>query len=131
MDRAPAAFAYDWRTRFGLPITAVFDGRMSWAEAWDLFLELMRDPSSHVAATLGDWEYPLGREGLILSDFIDITRQIHTKPRQRSRMEPYPRPFEVERPSVTKSRKPTVDQATIRRAMRKLGHHRDTDPNLN
>lgn len=104
---------------------------MSWTEAWDLFLELMRDPSSHVSAALGDWEYPLSREGLILSDLIDITRQIHTKPRQRSRMEPYQRPFPVERPSVTKSRKPQVDQATIRRVLHKLGHHRDTDPHLN
>lgn len=48
MEHHRGALAYDWRTRFGLPLTAIFDGSLSWHSAWLYTEQLMLDPTSRV-----------------------------------------------------------------------------------
>lgn len=56
---AAGALAYDWRARFGLPLSAARDGSMRWAEAWALTEQILRDPYSHTYSTLrGDTHQP-------------------------------------------------------------------------
>lgn len=49
-----------------VPLEAVFDGRMSWGEAFDLTMVLVTDPSSRVGAALAGWQYPLSVEAMAL-----------------------------------------------------------------
>lgn len=88
IEEHPAAFAYDWRTRFRMPTDAIGVG-MSWGEAWLLVQGLSRDPSSHVAAAIAGWRYPMGREALVLADLFDLTHAAHAQKRAK----PYPRPW--------------------------------------
>lgn len=85
------AFAYDWRTRFGLPLSSLFDGSMAWHEAWNLTRELLSDPTSRVATATAGWSEPMSREAQVLADLFDLTVGIHAgKRRPRS----YPRPWD-------------------------------------
>jgi hypothetical protein len=116
----PTAIAYDFRTRFGLPVTAVFDGRIGWEEAWQLVQELALDPTSHLAAAVAGWDHPMSREALILADQFDLTVAANSD-RKKGKPKPYPRPFKRKGAS-TRSAKPTVDQAAIDAALRARGH---------
>lgn len=49
---------YEWRSRFGLPLTVLFDGRMTWAEGWALAEEILLDESSHLYASVRGWSFP-------------------------------------------------------------------------
>lgn len=85
------AFAYDWRTRFGEPLQAVFDGRMAWHETWDLSRALMADPTSQTYAALAGWPWPMSREAQILADQFDLTAAINAGKGKTPK--PYPRPW--------------------------------------
>jgi hypothetical protein len=111
------ALAYDWRTRFGLPLAAIFDHRrMGYAEAWQLVNQLSLDPTSRLCAALNGWDYPFSTEARILADLWDLT--LSANKRRRSKAKPYPRPWR----DKGRSAKPTVDQATIRAALAARGH---------
>lgn len=120
-SRHRTAFAYDWRTRFGLPLSALYDGRMTWAEAWDLTAALGDDPTSHVGAALAGWQHPFSHEALILADLYDLTLSANTDRAKRARIRPYPRPFETNR-DREKSRRPNVSQAVVRATLAAMGH---------
>lgn len=115
----PGAIRYDWRTRFGLPVESIFDGRMSWDEAWDLVTELVRDPTSHLFAAINEWKHPFSSEARVLADLFDLQVAMNTKKGKKPK--PYPRPWSKKTQGV-RSQKPTVDQATIRAALAQRGH---------
>ena len=121
MEDHPTAFEYDWRTRFGLPARSVLDGTLTWRESYALVAELLRDPTSHLAAAVGDLEYPWPREAFILADLYDLLVAANTDRKHRNRIKPYPRPVKngLHR---RRSRRPTVDQATVRAALISMGH---------
>lgn len=107
---------YDWRTRFGVPLTSIGDA-MSWGEAYRLTAELSGDPTTHLAASIGGWDYPVSREALVIMDLFDL--QYASKTDKRHRPKPYPRPW----PDRTKRHaKPTVSQETVLAALRMAGH---------
>lgn len=83
-----AAFEYDWRTRFGLPLYEVGES-MSYGEAWRLTDLLRADPSSQLASTLAGWEHPASRESMALMDLYDLQ---HAS-KSRKKPKPYPRPW--------------------------------------
>lgn len=85
------AFAYDWRTKFGQPLSVVFDGSMAWHESWDLTQQLLSDPTSAVHAAVADWAHPTTREALVAADLFDLTASIASGKRQPK---PYPRPWD-------------------------------------
>jgi len=86
MTEHRAAFEYDWRNRFHLPLTVVGD-TMSYGEAGRLASLLGRDPSSQVAAAREGWPAPHTREWFLLADLFDLTH--HGLARHPK---PYPRP---------------------------------------
>ena len=90
---------------------------MSWGEAWRLFHILVRDPSSQVAAALGEWDHPTSYEALILADLYDLQHQTKSK----RKVKPYPRPFgSARRKKVKPSASLTQDQIVA--ALRSAGH---------
>src|SRR5690606_28322185 len=95
IDQHTTAFEYDWRTRFGLPLRAVFTGDMTWREAWKLTLALLGDPSSRVAASVAGWSEPWDREALILADLYDRFVEANTAKKDQGKIKPYPRPFDT------------------------------------
>lgn len=111
------ALAYDFRARFGLGLSAPFDGTITWPEMWDLVSELVKDPTSHACAALNGWTYPISREAQTLASLYDLTLVANTDSKKRSQVTPYPRPW----PDTDKQRSkaPTVDQKTIREALAK------------
>lgn len=111
---------YDWRSRFGLSLRDVFTGAVEWPEAIALTKELCRDSSSHTCASLGEWDYPISRESLILADLADLFIQANSD-RKKGNPKPYPRPFEVDGQGQ-RSRKPLVSQDVIRAALAARGH---------
>lgn len=117
----PAEIAYDWRSRFSLPIESVFDGRMGFEEAWMLIQRLIIDPSSHLGAAHAGWKYPLSREAMILADQWDLTVAANTDKKKHGKAKTYPRPFE-RKGATTKSARPAVNQAEIDAALRQRGY---------
>lgn len=85
------ALEYDWRTRFGLPLTAVGTAAMSWGEACRLVGELAAEPSSHTAAALGGWSHPWSWEATAVADLWELTAGLHTAKGKES--PDYPRPW--------------------------------------
>jgi len=69
---------------------------MSFGEAIRLTSVLAADPSSHVAAALGGWAYPLSWGDITLRDLYDV--QLASKSKRKPK--PYPRPWD-ERPTRT------------------------------
>lgn len=57
IEHHTAALEYDFRTRFGLPVSALFNGGVTWREGWNLAQELLMDMSSHVYASVAGWRY--------------------------------------------------------------------------
>jgi hypothetical protein len=117
----PDEFQYDWRTRFGMPIAAVFDGRMSWREAASLTRTLIGDLTSRVGAAVRDWDYPLSHEARVAMDTYDVLAIANTAKKDRHKLKPYPRPWPQEGDAV-RSQAPTVSQDTIREALKARGH---------
>lgn len=111
-----AAFEYDWRHRFGLPLSDV-PAVMGWDEAVRLTGLLRRDPSSWVAAALEGWDYPITRENTAILDLFDVQYASKSK-----RAKPHPgRPWiksQVTRVGNTGGR----SQVEIRRILREYGH---------
>lgn len=124
IDEHKAAFYYDWRDRFGLPLSSVFtgEGGMTWDEAWDLFTILATDPTSYVGAALSEMDYPFSHEAFIGADLFDLMMQINTPKKHKSRIKPYPRPIRHTGRNVTKSKKPTADRAAVIDALAARGH---------
>lgn len=79
IDEHRAAFDYDWRTRFGMPVEVVGGRRMSWGEACRLLERLMLDPSAHITAAVAGWDYPLSRESIALAGIYNATAKAHFK----------------------------------------------------
>jgi hypothetical protein len=115
------AFAYDWRSRFGLPLAAVFDGRMTWSEAWDLTQVLLTDPASCVNAAVRKWAYPMGREAAVLADLFDLTFRVHAGKKAGSLS--YPRGWDQPSPQLGGS--VVLSQERIRAELKARGHGRD------
>lgn len=121
IEEHEAAFIYDWRTRFGLPLRSVFDGTLTWHEAWALTQELCRDPSSHVGAAVAGMKHPWSYESAILADTFDLLMAANTDEKARGQVKPYPRPLET-RPDGERSKRPNASQQDIRRALARRGH---------
>jgi hypothetical protein len=83
-----AAFDYDWRTRFHLPLDAV-PNQMHWGEAVRLAGILRADPSSMLAASMEGWKYPVSREAIALARLYDLE---YAKTGAKNR-KPYPMPY--------------------------------------
>lgn len=117
------AFVYDWRTRFGLSLTALVTGELSLAEAWLLTCELLHDPGSRVYAAIAGWPHAWSREAFLLADLIDLIAAVHTDPKRRSRLAPYPRPTDAsskpERPTWGQTTQP---QTQVRAVLAQRGH---------
>lgn len=73
-----AAFDYDWRTRFHLPVSAI-PGEMPWDEALRLTQLLRHDTSSQIAAALEGWSRPISNETLVLADIFDLDHEVNSK----------------------------------------------------
>lgn len=83
------ALRYDWRARFGRGLDESVPDDIGWSEALDLVRVLRSDPSTMLAASVEDWEYPLSRTEAILADMWDLSyAKAGAKKRER-----YPRPF--------------------------------------
>ena len=89
-----SAFAYDWRARFGLPLDALDDGRMSIVEGCLLLRALLLDPSSHAAAAVAGWDHPWSWEAMVAADAYDVLVAVNSDPKKSS-PRPYPRPWRV------------------------------------
>lgn len=84
-----AALRYDWRTRFGRGLDESVPADIGWDEALDLVRVLRSDPSSMLATSVEEWDYPLSRTEAILADMWDLSyAKAGAKKRER-----YPRPF--------------------------------------
>lgn len=115
IDAHRAAFEYEWRARFHLPLDVVGKS-MTWGEAWRHTRTLAGDPSSYVAAAVAGWEHPLTREALVLMDLFDLQ---HLAANPKRKPKPYPRPW----PDRTTSRpRPTVSPERAIAALRGAGH---------
>lgn len=84
-----SAFAYDWRTRFGMALSDVGDG-MDWGEAWDLTQILAGDPTSRVASAINGWPHPWTWDAMVLADLYDRFVEANSKRKPKS----YPRPWD-------------------------------------
>lgn len=120
IDEHTDAIAYDWRTRFGLPIESVFTGGMSWAEAWSLAIQLLTDPTSHLFAAVAEWKHPASHEFRVLADLYDATVTIAAGKKGRSKVKPYGRPWR--RPDDPHRSSTQLPAATIRAALAARGH---------
>lgn len=123
LEEHPAALTYDWRSRFGLPVTAPWTGQQTYAEAYLLLVALLADPTSRTSAAVRGWDHPWSREAFVLADLYDLTRDAHTDPKRRGRVRPYPRPNARadSRARGQRSAPPAVDQAAIRVALTARG----------
>lgn len=119
--RFPGEVQYEWRVRFGLPLSALADGRMTWEEGYNMMRVVMNDPNSPLRARYLDWEYPFSTEAKILADLHDLTKAAHSGKRRRSG-KPYPRPY----PDGSRGRSapPKMSQERVRAELEKRGHKR-------
>lgn len=75
IEKHRAAFEYDWRHRFCLPLSGCPD-EMRWDEAARLARLLAGDPSSQVGAALQGWDFPVSREALVAMDQFDLDHTV-------------------------------------------------------
>lgn len=85
----PAAFAYDWLTRFHttfkpLRLTELLDGsraraNCSWLSAWLLTVEILKDRSSHLFAAAAGWEYAPAPAEQALWDYLDAGKRLRKR----------------------------------------------------
>jgi len=124
-DEHPQAFAYDWRTRFGVSVTDVGTrAAMTWGEAWHLAGALAGDPSSHVAAAVAGWTHPTDRPAMVLADLYDLLHRVHAKVPPK----PYPRPWSTSESKRTT--KPSIPQDLIREALRRRRPEKEGSPDV-
>lgn len=64
---------------------------MAWHETWNLTQELVRDPTSHVAASIAEWVHPISHESMVLRDLYDLLAHVNSG---RRKPKPYPRPWD-------------------------------------
>lgn len=82
------AIEYDFRSRFHVGAHEIGND-IGWGEALRLIRILRSDPSTMLAASVEQWEYPLSRTDAILADMWDLSyAKAGAKKRER-----YPRPF--------------------------------------
>lgn len=67
-----SALEHDWRTRYGMTVSAFLRREVSWAEAWDLTVPILRDPDSHVTAALVGWSYVPGPMQRVMTDVFEM-----------------------------------------------------------
>lgn len=90
---------------------------MAWGEAWRLTHVLLSDPSSHAAAAVSGWDFPVSREWLVQADVVDVLVAANSAKGRKPK--PYPRP----KPDRRKSRpRPTVTPEVAIAALREAGH---------
>lgn len=91
------AIEYDFRARFHLGAHEI-GHEIGWGEAIRLVRALRSDPSTMLAASVEEWEYPLSRTDAILADMWDLSyAKAGAKKRER-----YPRPFKQKATSTQK-----------------------------
>lgn len=113
-DHRPA-LEYDWRTRFGLGLTPFLRREMTWAEAWALTSQILRDPDSHTVASLLDWSYVPGSARQIGVDlfegYLNAHRGKHTRPQS------LPRPWATGTTPDTGPLRPLTEEDRAQRAL--------------
>lgn len=114
------ALAYDFRHRFHLPLSAIFDGTVGYRDGWALIQGLAVDMGSHYSASLNGWDYPLSYEAFALASTYDLLMAANADPKKRRGIKPFPKPWPDK--DTTQSAKPTVDQATVIRMLEARGH---------
>lgn len=120
IDEHYEAFAYDWRARFDLTVEDIFDGVVSWDDAWSLAVQLLSDPTSYLCAAASDWPYPVSHEFRVLADLYDLTLYKAAGKKGRSRVKPYPRPWRD--PKAPRRSSTQLPQSVIREALAARGH---------
>lgn len=124
MDAHRAAFEYDWRNRFHVPLSVV--GRsMSWGEAFRLTKILADDPSSRIMAAIRGWDYPIEVVDVTLRQHLDLMHHIAWKfsGGKGQAPPPYPRPWPIEDVKRTTTRPDaSLTQEDIIAALRMAGH---------
>lgn len=84
------------------------------AEFAALVTMLLRNPGSWLQAAVSGWEYPISREGIMLSDLLDV--QMASKARKKSDFKAYPRPWS--RPKRVGGNNPVRNIDEVRRILR-------------
>lgn len=108
------ALEYDWRTKFGMPLSAV--GRdMSITEAARQVRQLLTEPSSHTYAALHEWDYPLSQESMAVLLLADLFGQVNFK-----KWKPLERPWKTR--EVEHLGKTDLSQEEVIAALRAAGH---------
>jgi hypothetical protein len=118
------AFEYDWRTRFGLPLTAV-PSDMGWDEALRMLKILSKDPSSHVQAALAKWQFPTSWEYIALADLIDLQAK---RTKWRKQPKPYRRPWDRKPVAHGAGQAVSIDEWKRRRAAALAKHAKGGEP---
>ncbi len=119
IDEHRAAFEYDWRTRFHLPLEAIGGRRMSWGEALRLAQVLRTDPSSQVGAALEGWDFAISREAAALLDLFDLE---HAKAVKKPN--PHPgRPWKTRGSSRRRGDAAGRSREEVRRILNAHGHN--------
>lgn len=108
---------YDWRARFGLPLSVVGTDAMTWGEAARLVTILASDPSSMTAASVGGWDYPTTREALVMMDLFDLQHMSKSKKKPK----PYPRPWKAAA-ARTRVGRTSMTTEQIDAVLRRHGH---------
>lgn len=123
IDAHRGAFEYDWRARFQLP-TSVIGDSMTWGEALRHVNSLTRDPSSHVAAAVHEWEHPVSREALVLMATYDLqlARAWVEGGKKGSKPEPYPRPWKREAEVTRLGNTDGMTNEQVRQILNAHGH---------
>lgn len=119
IERHRGAFEYDWRTRFGLPLSAVPEF-MDWGEALRLVKILGADPSSQIGAAVSGWEFAATWEYLAIADLIDLQR-VRTK--WRKKPGPYRRPWDKKPTVHGRHSAVSVEQWKAMKQRREGGEH--------
>ncbi|GAA3581042.1 hypothetical protein GCM10022198_00170 [Klugiella xanthotipulae] len=99
-------FYYDWRARFGTGFETDIAAGMSWNEAWDLALGILRDRDSHTNATLRGDLYPTTAPERAAWDIYEGTMNAKRGKNQQPKRIPRPwagKPFQ---PETTKADEP-------------------------
>ncbi|WP_263118007.1 hypothetical protein [Cellulomonas sp. RIT-PI-Y] len=88
---------------------------MTWAEAWALTSQILRDPDSHTVASLLDWSYvpgPARQIGVDLFEgYLNAHRGKHTRPQT------LPRPWAAGTTPATGPLRPLTEEDHAQRAL--------------
>lgn len=123
LEEHPAAFAYDWRTRFHLGLDCIPE-TMGWVEAVGHVRLLSRDPSSMIAAAMQGWDHPITREAVVLMDLFDLMHAANSDPKH-GRPDPHTgRPWRIDnRDSEHIGDTAGRSRAEVVTYLNSLGHH--------